>query len=139
MHVKADFEKLMVIQAVAAVENIGRFDHAGVNLVVIQFLVLGPVGRDRQGVCADGSLVGIRLITDFIAQIRQILLRIAQRLGIRHHHRRTFIRQEPANPDRRAFAGVAGVRLEGKAEDGDALAATVLNIVEIILRTNRSS
>ena len=50
MDVEADRVEGGVVEAVAAVEEDGRFDHVGVDAAIVQLLVLAPVGQHGQRV-----------------------------------------------------------------------------------------
>jgi hypothetical protein len=84
VHVEADFVKFLMIQAVPAIKDKGGLHHACVNLLVIQRLILRPVGHHGQGVCTFGGFIGIGLITDLLAEIRKVFPGTARRVTSPH-------------------------------------------------------
>ncbi len=110
-----------MIQDVAPVKDKGGVHHRLVDGLIVQFGELGPLGGDGDGVGALRRGVGVGFECHPVGHVLQVDAGALQRVRVGEDDLGVLLQQLPADGQGGRFARVAGVGLEGRAKDGDAL------------------
>ena len=115
---EAGFAKRGGVEAVAGVEDQRRLAHGGVDPAPVEGGIVPPVGHQDDRVGVGRRLVFVGLVGD-VRDAGQVAPRVVERLRVGDCDFRVLLGEEPHDRPGRGLARVAGVGLEGEAEDGD--------------------
>ena len=122
-HFKTNLAESIDIQNIATIEHEGRLGHALVDTVPVKFGKALPFGADHHGMCAFGSLVRVFFKLHLVEYVLQVALGIGDGLRVGHDRLCMFGEQVADYEICWAFAGIAGICLEGETEYGNLLAS----------------
>ena len=101
-----------MVQMVPAIKNKSWFFHLIKNFLVVQLLVCGPFGDQRNSVRSLNSLIGVFNKIHAPLNALKIFPGIVQRMRIGDIQAGFFLKKTFANINRRRIPGIPGIRFE---------------------------